>query len=180
MARCSICYTVLREGEPVTGCPECKQDYHKTCWDEVGGCGTYGCKQAAVAQKPPPPVLVGAGWGDTKPCPACQAQINSSLLVCRNCSARFPWADPITPADYQAWRTQQEALSGYRKLLVVMFILSMIAVTSPITGPIAGIFAFVKRKQLAGANGTYLAMGYGSAALGAMYTLLIIAVGLGG
>jgi Prokaryotic RING finger family 1 len=179
VARCSICYTVLRDGEPVTGCPECRQDYHKTCWDEIGGCGTYGCKQAALAQKPPPPVLVGAGWGDTKPCPACNQQINSSLLVCR-CGARFPWADPMTVTDYYAWREDQAALAGSRKLLTVLFILSMIAVTSPITGPIAGIYAFVKRKRLAGAAGTFLAMGYGSAALGAMYTVLIVATALGG
>lgn len=179
MARCSICYTVLREGEPVTGCPECRQDYHKTCWDEIGGCGTYGCKQAAVAEKPPPPVLVGAGWGDTKPCPSCNQQINSSLLVCR-CGARFPWADPMTAEDYHAWQDEQAQLAGYRRLLIWMFCLSMTVFASPVTGPIAGLFAFAKRKQLAGAAGTYLAMGYGSAALGAMFTTIIVAAVLGG
>lgn len=179
MARCSICYTVLAEGEPVTGCPECRQDYHKTCWDEIGGCGTYGCKQAAVAQKPPPPVVVGAGWGDTKPCPWCNEQINASLLVC-SCGARFPWADPMTVTEYATWKEEQAALAGYRKLLVLLFILSLVAVTAPIAGPIAGAFAYLRRKQLAGQNGTYLAMGYGSAALGGMYALLILAVALGG
>jgi Prokaryotic RING finger family 1 len=178
MARCSICYTVLREDEPITGCPECRQDYHKTCWDEIGGCGTYGCKQAAVAQKPPPPVLVGAGWGDTKPCPSCGQHINSSLLVCR-CGARFPWADPMTTQDYQLWRADQDALAGYRKLLIFLFILSLIAITAPLAGLIAGVFAFVKRKRLAGANGTYLAMGYGSAALGVLYSILIAAAAMG-
>ena len=175
MARCSICYTVLSPGEPVTGCPECRQDYHKTCWDEIGGCGSYGCKQAAVAQKPPPPVLVGAGWGDTKPCPNCNSQIGSSLLLCR-CGARFPWADPMTSADYHKWVVEQEAVASARKFLILMFILSLTVVISPVFGPIAGIFAFAKRKVLAGANGTYLAMGYGSAALGAWFTIMIIVV----
>lgn len=179
MARCSICYTVLREGEPVTGCPECRQDYHKTCWDEIGGCGTYGCKHAAVAQKPPPPVLVGAGWGDTKPCPWCAEQIGSSLLVCR-CGARFPWADPMTVEEYQRWVEEQRAVAGARKVLILMFVLSLIVVTSPVAGPIAGLYAFVQRKRLAGANGTYLAMGYGSAALGVLFTALILAAALGG
>ncbi len=178
MARCSICYTVLREGEPVTGCPECRQDYHSTCWTEIGGCGSYGCKQAAVAHKPPPPVLVGGGWGDTKPCPSCDQPINSSLLVCR-CGARFPWADPMTRQDYMAWVHEQDALAGSRKLLTWLFILSMIVLTSPIVGPIAGIYAYSKRKSLAGANGTYLAMGYGGAALGAFYTILIVLTALG-
>jgi hypothetical protein len=179
MARCSICYTVLREGEPVTGCPDCRQDYHKTCWDEIGGCGTYGCQRAAVAEKPPPPVLVGAGWGDTKPCPNCNQQINSSLLVCR-CGAKFPWADPMTSADYMSWKDEQDAVAGYRRLLIWMFVLSMTVFASPVTGTIGGLFAYAKRKQLAGANGTYLAMGYGGAALGALFTTLIVIASLGG
>jgi hypothetical protein len=179
MARCSICYTVLREGEPVTGCPACKQDYHKSCWDEIGGCGTYGCQHAAVAQKPPPPVLVGAGWGDTKPCPWCAEQIHSSLLVCR-CGARFPWADPMTVHEYLVWKEEQLEIAGARKLLTLLFILSMAVVVAPLTGTIAGLYAFGKRKQLAGAHGTYLAMGYGSAALGALFSILILVVALGG
>jgi hypothetical protein len=178
MARCSICYTILAPNEPVTACPECQQDYHKSCWDEIGGCGSYGCKQAAVAQKPPLPVLVGAGWGDTKRCPQCGNEIGSSLLVC-SCRARFPWADPMTPAEYSAWLDQQGAIASARKLLIVMFILSLIGLTAPITGPIAGIYAWAKRTQLAGTGGTYLAMGYGSAAIGAIYSILIVIVALG-
>src|SRR5262249_44266427 len=63
MARCSICYTVIKESEAHTACPDCQTDYHSTCWKEIGGCGTYGCKKAAVAEKPAVPVLVGQGWG---------------------------------------------------------------------------------------------------------------------
>ena len=51
---------------------------------------------------------------------------------------------------------------------------------SPITGTIAGLLAFARRKRLAGAHGTYLAMGYGSAALGALFAILIAVVALGG
>jgi hypothetical protein len=178
MARCSICYTVLAQGEPVTACPECQQDYHKSCWDEIGGCGSYGCKQAAVAQKPPLPVLVGAGWGDSKKCPACANEIGSSLLVC-SCGAKFPWADPMTSDEFHTWLAEQGAIASSRTLLIWMFILSLIGVTAPITGPIAGIYAWMKRKQLAGTGGTYLAMGYGSAAIGAIYTILIVIVALG-
>jgi hypothetical protein len=172
MARCSICYTVLNQGEPVTACPECRQDYHKSCWDEIGGCGSYGCKQAAVAQKPPVPVLVGAGWGDTKACPQCGQQISSSLLVC-SCRARFPWADPMTVSEYGEWVAQQQAIASSRTFLVIMFILSLVV------GPIAGIYAWAKRAQLAGSGGTYLAMGYGSAAIGAFYTILIVLTATG-
>jgi hypothetical protein len=178
MSRCSICYTVIKQGDPATACPECQQDYHKTCWDEIGGCGTYGCKQAAVAQKPPVPVLVGAGWGDTKPCPSCGMQISSSLLVC-SCRARFPWADPMTQAEYAAWVGKEQANATSRKVLIFLFILSLVGFTAPVVGPIAGLYAFFKRKAMLGSGGTYLAMGYGSAALGAIYTVLIVLVALG-
>jgi hypothetical protein len=179
MARCSICYTLIAQDEAATSCPDCTQDYHATCWTEIGGCGTYGCKRAAVAQKPALPVLVGAGWGDTKPCPACSLAIQSSLLVC-SCGATFPWADPMTTAEYTAWKDQQRALASSRARLIWLFIGSLIGVTAPVLGAIAGIYAYTKRKQLAGAGGTYLAMGYGSAALGVIYTGLFVAIALGG
>lgn len=178
MARCSICYTLIAETDEATACPECRQDYHKSCWDEIRGCGTYGCKQAAVAQKPPPPAVVGAGWGDTKPCPSCGAQIASSLLVC-GCHARFPWADPMTPEQYRAWLDKQRGLASARTFLILMFILSLLGITAPLFGTLGGLFAYFKRKQLAGGGGTYLAMGYGSAAIGACYTVLIVLVALG-
>jgi len=179
MARCAICYTVIGQSEAAQQCPECKTDYHHSCWTEIGGCGTYGCKQAAVAQKPPPAVTVGQGWGDTKPCPACNAQINSSLLIC-GCGAKFPWADPMTSAEFRAWEEKQRSIKSARTALIWMFILSLIGFTAPVVGPLAGIYAFFKRKDLAGTGGTYLAMGYGSAAIGAVYLVLIAVLKFGG
>jgi hypothetical protein len=123
-------------------------------------------------------VLVGAGWGDSKQCPGCSQQIGASLLVC-SCGARFPWADPITVEDYRGWLDQKAAISRARSLLIVLFLLSLIGVTSPIAGAIAGIYARSKRALLAGSGGTYLAMGYGSAAIGTVYVLLIAVTALG-
>ena len=177
MARCSICYTVLKEGEPVTACPDCRQDYHQTCWNEIGGCGTYGCQKAAVAEKPPVPVVVGQGWGDTKECPNCGKQIVSSWMAC-HCGAKFPWADPMTTEDYMVWRDEQLALAGHRRLLIWMFVLSLTVVAAPVTGLIGGLVAGWRRKLLA-SDGTYLAMGYGSAALGTVFTLLIFISSMG-
>jgi hypothetical protein len=178
MARCSICYTVLHPQEARTACPACKTDYHETCWTEIGGCGSYGCAHAAVAQKPPLPTLVGAGWGDSKECPSCSRQIGSSLLVC-SCGARFPWADPMTRAEYLAEVAREAAVKRARTGLIWMFVISLAGITAPVVGPIAGIYAHKQRAQLLGTGGTYLAMGYGCAALGAFYTILIAIVALG-
>lgn len=178
MARCSICYTVLNPDEERTSCPSCKSDYHTGCWTEIGGCGSYGCAHAAVAQKPPLPVLVGAGWGDSKECPSCTSQISSSLLVCR-CGATFPWADPMTRAEYDAHLGRQRAIRHARIALSSMFVVTLLGLCAPLVGPIAGVYAYRKREQLLGTGGTYLAMGYGSAAIGLFYALLIGLIALG-
>jgi hypothetical protein len=178
VSRCSICHTLIQPGEETTRCRECEQDYHRSCWTEIGGCGTYGCKAAAVADKPPPPVLVGGGWGDTKQCPACGLVIGSSLLGCR-CGARFPYADPMSPAEYEVHRDRERRVASTKAILVVLFILSLLGLPAPLTGLIAGGLAFARRKVLAGAYGTYLAIGYGSAALGLVYGLIILLATLG-
>jgi len=85
----------------------------------------------------------------------------------------------MTRSDYAQWTSNQQSLASARTLLIWMFILSLLVVISPVTGAIAGIFAFVKRKKLAGAGGPYLAMGYGSAAIGLVFTILIVLVNLG-
>lgn len=178
MSRCSICYTLMTAGETHTECPACQTGYHQSCWDEIGGCGTYGCERAAVAQKPPVPTLVGGGWGDSKACPACASQISSSLLVCR-CGARFPWADPMTPEEYRRSVAAEQAVKRSRAVLIGLFVFALVGITAPLAGPVAGIYAHRKREQLLGSGGTYLAMGYGSAAIGTCYGLLIALVALG-
>jgi len=178
MARCTICYTLIRANDEVHSCPSCQQSYHAACWSELGGCGTYGCQAAAVAEKPPVPVLVGTGWGDTKTCPACHAEIAASLLVCV-CRAQFPYADPMLPDEYAAWRASEEAIAASKKILVVLFLLSIVGVTAPLAGPAAGFYAYRNRKRLAGAHGTFLALGVGGAALGSLYLVVILLLAIG-
>jgi hypothetical protein len=179
MARCSICYTLIQPTDPTHPCPECQQQYHETCWSEIGGCGTYGCKSAAVAQKPPVPVLVGSGWGDSKDCPVCHKAISASLLICRVCNSTFPWAEPMTPEEYADWRAGEQQVASAKKILVTLFLFSIAGVTAPLAGPAAGLYAYRKRGLLAGAHGTFLALGVGSAALGACYLVLILLLALG-
>jgi hypothetical protein len=67
-----------------------------------------------------------------------------------------------------------------RKALIWMFILSLVGFLAPVVGPLAGVYAFFKRKDLAQSGGTYIAMGYGSAAIGVMYIAIIVALKAGG
>ena len=176
--RCSICGTLVRPDDGSTSCPDCEQEYHEPCWAEIGGCATYGCKSAAVAEKPAAPVLVGAGWGDEKTCPSCNLTIPSSALVCR-CKARFPWADPMSMAEYAAWLRSERAIASAKKTIITLFLLSIAGGPAPLTGAIAVFYAHKRRVQLGGAHGTYLAMAYGSGALGAIYLVILLLLALG-
>ncbi|MFQ5844003.1 MAG: RING finger protein [Planctomycetota bacterium] len=178
MARCSICHTLIRAGEAATACPECRQDYHESCWTELGGCATYGCRRTVPAEKAPAPQQLYGGWGDTKECPRCRREIGASLVVC-HCGARFPDADPMTSDEYRTWSRLEEERARTRRTLVLLLLFSLVGLPAPLLGPIAGVVAHRKKALLAGADGTYLAMGYGTAILGATYTLFILLLLMG-
>jgi hypothetical protein len=124
------------------------------------------------------PEQVGGGWGDEKACPRCGKSIGASLLVC-SCGAEFPYADPMTREEWRAHERRQEDLSGTRKALVLLFIFSLFGIPAPVLGPIAGAIAYRRREDLAGADGTYLALGFGAAALGATYLLIVLLLMMG-
>ena len=177
--RCSICHARLAAQDQTTQCPECRQVYHRTCWDGIGGCATYGCSAAAQPQKPAPPPVTYGGWGDTKPCPACKQVISSSLLVCR-CGASFPYADPMTPEEFAAWRAEEQQRKAARRLLLALFFVGLTGFLAPLCGGIAVVYAWRRRRLLAGTGGIYLAVGFGAGAIGFVYTLAILLLLLGG
>jgi hypothetical protein len=47
---CSICQAKIKLGEDLRICEHCRQPFHQTCWEENGGCGTYGCEGAKSAK----------------------------------------------------------------------------------------------------------------------------------
>lgn len=178
MKRCSICNTRISDFDLFFTCTECDSPYHEICWKEMGGCATYGCKAASVAEKPPLPTTTTRGWGDEKTCPACTKQIPAGVMFC-SCGARFPWADPMTSADYQEWVDEENAIKTRRKQLVWLFVATILGVVAPISGVIAGIQAYRSRTLLVGETGTYLALGYGAALIGAVYTIVILLLVIG-
>ncbi len=180
MARCTICHTKIQRTEAVQECASCQMKYHDGCWNGIGGCATYGCSQAPDAPKAPPAVNTQRGWGDDKGCPNCQARIASSAMFC-GCGARFPWADPMTSAEYYEWFEREKARRSARVVILVLFCLSLTGLAAPVVGPIAFFKAQRDHQALTGeGGGPYLALAYGTAAIGLVYILLIVAVILGG
>ena len=51
---CPICQAAVKQGEGVVTCPDCDQVHHRECWVDVGGCSTYGCRQAPLAKDKEP------------------------------------------------------------------------------------------------------------------------------
>ncbi|MBP7868264.1 MAG: hypothetical protein KA419_20235 [Acidobacteria bacterium] len=178
MTRCPTCHTLIREEEPTRRCESCEAVYHADCWTEMGGCATYGCPAAARASAPPPPARLSAGWGDEKPCPVCFRPIPSGFLVC-GCGARFPTADPLTPEQYRSWVSLQGRKKAARRLLLVLFVLSLVAFLSPFVGAGNAVYAHLNRRLLEGEGGAFLVLGYGSGALAVVHALVLILIGAG-
>ena len=80
----------------------------------------------------------------------------------------------MTPEEWKAWSKSQREARDARKVIVLLFVLTLLGLPAPLLGPVAGVYAWKHRRLLAGADGTYLAMGYGAAALGATYLLILV------
>jgi RING finger family protein len=171
--RCQICKTLIREDEATTTCADCDTAHHQECWEGVGGCSTYGCRAAPRLEKAPAPSTIGRGWGDKKECPSCHASIGSSLMVCL-CGAQFPWADPMTSLEYDAWMSAEGKAKDYRRMLVILFALTLSGIAAPLTGPLAGIMAWRSHDALVGEHGSFLALGYGAAVISVVYSLIFL------
>ncbi len=44
---CPYCQFPLKADSEVVKCPACKVPHHKECWQENGGCTTFGCRETA-------------------------------------------------------------------------------------------------------------------------------------
>jgi hypothetical protein len=171
---CAICQSATSPGEAVLVCPSCDQVHHRECWNEVGGCATYGCENAPTTEKTASSEAPRAAWGDTKKCPACGEKIKSIALRCRYCGTDFETVDPLTLKDLRKQVVKEERLQTTKTLVITLFILSVLGCPAPIVAVAAPCYVLPKRKTIARAGPAYLVMGYSAIAISLLYSILFL------
>jgi hypothetical protein len=173
-ATCPICQTVLHPGDPTLECPLCRQVHHRPCWDEVGGCSTYGCENAPAAEKAEAGPGHLTGWGDTKRCPSCGERIKSIALRCRYCGEDFDTVDPLTAGDLRRQELNRRELGGLKTTVIACFALTLIGCLAPITLVVSLVYFLPRRDKLAKAGPVFLILAYATIGLAAVYSLVLI------
>ena len=86
----------------------------------------------------------------------------------------------MTKDEYKDWVAEDSLRKQRRMELIILFVVTIFGLPAPFTGAVAGIQAYRSRELLVGEVGTYLALGYGAAVIGAVYTLvfLLLLIGL--
>ena len=128
---CQYCLFVVDEFQPSTTCVGCAAPHHRECWNELGGCATYGCPYMVETKKVDDQVITY--WGAVeKRCPVCAENIPVSALECAFCQTSFEDIRPMTLADIVP-APPEDWLANYRVWAVCLLLFSVIGITSPLT-----------------------------------------------
>ncbi len=176
---CPICQTTLEVGAQSAACGACGLLHHTECWQEVGGCGAYGCSNTPAkpdSDRPPEPPR--HAWGDTKACPICQETIKSIAVKCRYCGAELGDVNPQTSDEYFKNKDAKTADAGFRGRMGVIFGLSFIGLLAPLMLVIALVIVLAQRDRLQRAGPLYVTLGYASIGISAVYSILMLAFAL--
>jgi hypothetical protein len=135
--------------EQLTTCSGCGAVYHSDCWEENQGCAVYGCTEVPPTEKLENIEIPASYWGrETKPCPACDREIQAAALRCRHCGATFPSHRPQDRSDYDKQQEFEQNQPTLRRSIILLFVLSIIPCTAPLAGVIGSGWVLVNRSQV--------------------------------
>ncbi len=89
---CPFCKTEITETDTVKECPVCGIPHHEDCWNENGGCTTFGCSGKDEAPVAEVSAAVSAPAA-TEFCSACGTPVTGDGAFCTGCGA--PKAPPV-------------------------------------------------------------------------------------
>jgi hypothetical protein len=173
---CPICQTGILQGEDIHTCAGCDQIHHSECWREIGGCGTFGCKEAPATEKDAEDVQAPlTAWGDTKKCPACGEVIKSIAVRCRYCGTSFDSVDPMSAADLRRHAIASEELKSFKTGVAVLFGVTLIAgCLAPLMLIISLVYLLPRREKLAKCGPLFTILGWTTIGLSVAYSLLML------
>jgi hypothetical protein len=171
---CPICQTEIGASEQFLACSVCGQVHHQECWNEIGGCATYGCTQAPALEKDAPPVQPQSAWGDTKLCPVCAERVKSIAVKCRYCGFDFGTVDPLTADDVRQRIARGETSSQLQVGIILLFIASIILpCLAPITLIVIPAWLWPKRADVKRTGPIFVVLAVAAFALSVLYSVLI-------
>jgi hypothetical protein len=169
-ATCPICQTPIGANEASLVCPACDQVHHRECWNDVGGCATYGCENAPKTEKTAVAAAPLAAWGDTKRCPACGETIKAIALRCRYCGTDFETVDPLTLKDLRTQVSKGERLRTTKGIVITQFVLSIIlACLAPLIAIASTAYLLLQHRTIAKGGPAYLVMAYSAMVISILY-----------
>jgi phage FluMu protein Com len=176
---CSVCQSTIATGEAAILCPSCRSPYHQECWQEVGGCATYGCEQMPEQTKAEAESSSQQeAWGDVKECPRCHKEIMAAAVKCRFCKASFPSPVPMSQAEYLAWSRQQKELAPTRSTAISLFVASLFGLAAPLVLAFGGAWVIKYRKNLRLVGGVHEVLAYAGVGLSLAFTLIFLLIAL--
>ncbi len=174
---CALCQSAIEPDVEVTSCPGCGTVYHTECWHEVGGCGVYGCTQVPTTEKRDELSIPAAHWGrETKPCPACNQEIQAMAVRCRHCQADLGGMNPVSAAAWKAGQQQCATKPKLKQRIIWVSVACAVPFIGPVVGLFAGIWRYFRRRDIASLPGLYQAMILIAIALAAVQAIALLLV----
>ena len=173
---CSICQISILPDERIKSCEKCQTEYHDECWNENGGCGTYGCEMAPVSEKGlNERVREDVYWGaETKVCPMCGETIKVSELSCPYCKEQFSTIAPISSQEVKDRYAKKPRKIEENKGAIIILIFGLLGITAPFTLIFGGIWYNKNGGKLREASPIHNLLAIVGLLVSVFYTILIL------